>query len=113
MATTIKFANGSTFPVTAVAAGQAYLQSAQRKTLEIRIKKADVAFSALDAATQNPATFTISDGTSSNVYDNYSIRDGLTLKSVITVQATDTTPAQTEEQYIITLAQLSYIEPRT
>ncbi|QNO18805.1 hypothetical protein [Caproicibacterium amylolyticum] len=110
MATTIKFANGSTFPAVSVLAGQTYMQNAQRKTLEIHIKKSDADFATLDAATQNPASFTVSDGTCDNVYNNYSLRAGLALKPIVTAQATDTAPEQTEDQYIVTLAQLSYIE---
>ena len=110
MATTIKFADGSTFPVISVIAGQTFTQNAQRKTLEIHVKKADADFAKLEMATQNPATFTINDSTCDNVYKNYSLRLNFELRPVVTAQATDTTPEQTEEQYIVTLAQLSYIE---
>ena len=110
MATTIKFADGSTFPTISVFSGQTFTQNAQRKTLEIHIKKTDADFANLELVTQNPATFTINDGTCDNVYKNYSLRLNFELRPVVTAQATDTTPEQTEEQYIVTLAQLSYIE---
>ncbi|MBE6722012.1 MAG: hypothetical protein E7572_05940 [Ruminococcaceae bacterium] len=110
MATTIKFPDGSTFPAVSVIAGQMYLQSAQRKTLEIHIAKADADFDKLEALTREPATLTINDGTSDSVYNNYSLRANFELRPVVTQPATDAEPEQTQEQYIITLARLTYIE---
>ncbi|QNO19013.1 hypothetical protein [Caproicibacterium amylolyticum] len=110
MATTIKFPDGSTFPAVSVISGQTYMQNAQRKTLEIHINKEDADFTKLEAVSRNPASLTINDGTCDNVYSNYSLRANFELRPVVTAVATDTTPEQTHEQYIVTLAQLSYIE---
>lgn len=110
MATTIKFPDGSTFSAVSVIAGQMYLQSAQRRTLEIHINKEDADFDKLEAASREPATLTINDETCDNVYNNYSLRANFELRLVITAHATDTESEQTHEQYIITLAHLTYIE---
>lgn len=109
----IKFNDGTVLDVLVINGKSAYLQGAQRDSLEIQIAKDAITFDALDVLTadnSNTAHLTLIDGENQYIHDNYSIRAEMALKPVVVTPATGTDPAVTEDRLSVTLAQLTYLE---
>lgn len=111
----IKFSDsaGTALTVLALNGQSINFQGANRDGIEIQIAKDAVAFDALDKLTADPANLkklTTIDGEKQSVLDNYSLRVSLSLKPVVTAAATSTTPEQTEDRLVVTLAQKTYSE---
>ncbi len=111
--TKIKFTDGTELTAAAANATQVYAQGANRAAIEIQIAKDATTFEELDrltADTANTGKLTLVEGDVQYVRDNYSIRAELAMKPVVTAQATSTEPEQTEERFVVVLAQLTYAE---
>lgn len=113
MSYTVRFADNTEFPVITVLKNSTYLQGAQRAALEIQMAKDTTTLDALDILTADAgktASITITDGSGSYVYSNYSLRAELAIKSVMVTPATDTAAEVDEDKLCVTLAQLTYAE---
>jgi predicted peptidase len=113
MLTKIKFSDGTELTAAATNATQVYAQGTNRAAIEIQIAKDATTFEELDrltADTANTGKLTIVEGDVQYVRDNYSIRSELAVKPVVIAPATSTEPEQTEERFVVVLAQLTYSE---
>lgn len=113
MSYTVKFSDGTEIPVITVLKSTAYVQGAHRVTLEIQMAKDTTTLAALDTLTADAgktASITITDGSGSYVYSNYSLRAELAIKPVMVTPATDTAAEVDEDRLCVILAQLTYAE---
>ena len=109
----LKFSDGTTLDVLAVKGQHTYFQGAQRDSLEIQADKSKTTFDALDALTGDASKtdkLTVIDGDKQYEYDNYTLRQELALKPVVTVEATSKAAAVTADMLCVTLAQKTYAE---
>ncbi|SHI24213.1 hypothetical protein SAMN02745823_03815 [Sporobacter termitidis DSM 10068] len=102
---------GQNLEVLNVVGSQRNFQGANRSTLEFHFAKEATTFAELDTLFKNPPdSLTLTDDSGAYAHDNYTLRVSLALSDVVVTPGTDTTPAVTEEHYIVIMAQKTYAE---
>lgn len=104
--------NGTLLNVVQINGQSRYFQGANRDSLEFHFQKDGNSFDTLDSlfTEANTKKITVTTDTGSFVYDNYSLRAGMSLVSIVTVPAEGTMPEVTEERYTVITAQKTYAE---
>ena len=109
----ITLKDGTTLDVVRTNGQGKYFQGANRDSLEFQFAKDSTTFDALDALfgdIENTSKITITDDSGSYVYENYTLRVGMSLIQVVISPEIDTAPEVTEERYTVTMAQKTYSE---
>lgn len=94
--------------------GSRYYQGENRDSLEFQLAKTiPQTFEELDELFSNPnntSKITLSEGETSYIHDNYTLKVQTALIPVVIMPATDTEPEVIEERYSIVMAQKTYKE---
>ena len=108
----ITLKNGTTVDVVQINGQTRYFQGANRDSLEFHFPKTGNSFDSLDAlfTEANTAKIIVTNDEGSFVYEDYSIRAGMSLVPIVVTPAEGTTPEVTEERYTVTMAQKTYAE---
>lgn len=106
--------NGTELDIIIANGSSRYHQGENRDSLEFQLSKSiPQTFEELDELFSNPSNtskITLSEGETSYIHDNYTLKVQMALIPVVITPATDTEPEITEERYSIIMAQKTYKE---
>lgn len=111
----IKLSDNTELNILCIRGDHVYYQNATRDALEITFKKSDYSIEELDilfssSVLTSKITAVNPDTGTESVYDNYQLKTSIRIEPVVITPGTVDTPAVTEEQVTVTMAQLTYIE---
>ncbi len=106
--------NGTELDIIVANGSSRYFQGENRDSLEFQLSKSiPQTFEELDELFSNPSNtskITLSEGETSYIHDNYTLKVQMALMPVVIMPATDTEPEVVEERYSIIMAQKTYKE---